>query len=165
MNLSDNRFQSEQPLILDFWAPWCAPCRATKPVLEKLAGEYSGRVAFQELNADDEKTLLQELKIFSIPTLIVLQNGEVVKRIVGAQTPAYYRRLFETLSSGDLASMSGPSMVDRILRLGAGAVMAFLAYTNGIPWLLPVGLIIMFTGVYDRCPIWQAVSARFRKTG
>ena len=62
---------SGKPTIVDFWAPWCAPCRMTKPVLEKLAREYQDKVDFWPVNSDQNQELLQELKIYSIPTVLL----------------------------------------------------------------------------------------------
>ncbi|MBN1265009.1 MAG: thioredoxin fold domain-containing protein [Anaerolineales bacterium] len=156
--------KTDLPTVVDFWAPWCIPCRTSKPVLERLAEEFTGQVDFQVINADENQELLQELKIFGIPTLLVLRDGNIIKRITGAQTPAYYRNLFSSLASGEEMELAGPSGLDRILRLGAGAAVSAIAFWYSVPWLLPLGLVIMFTGVYDRCPVWQAVSSRFKNS-
>ena len=163
MITSDNLFQTDKPAIIDFWAPWCVPCRTSKPLLEKLAEEFSDQVNFQTINVDEYKELVKEFRILGIPTLLVINNGRVAKRITGAQTPSYYRSLFETLASGEIDTLAGPSVLDRVLRLGAGTALAVIALQYSVSWLLPVGLIVMFTGIYDRCPIWQAITSRFQK--
>ena len=162
MTTKEELFNTERPTNIDVWAPWCVPCRQTKPVLEKLAREYEGRVDFKTINADKNQDLVRELKIFGIPTLLVVQDGSVLRRITGAQQETWYQNLFEQLATGDISSLAGPSQMDRILRLGAGAALVLLALSYSVTWLLPLGLIIMFTGVYDRCPVWQAISGRIR---
>ncbi len=90
--LSDASFSSEiskYPLmIVDFWAAWCGPCRMVAPIIEQLAKEYAGRVAFGKLNVDENPLTSGEFEVQSIPTLLIFRNGEAVDGIVGA-VPKY----------------------------------------------------------------------------
>ena len=90
--LSDASFSSEiskYPLmVVDFWAAWCGPCRMVAPIIEQLAKEYAGRVAFRKLNVDENPLTSGEFEVQSIPTLLIFRNGEAVDGIVGA-VPKY----------------------------------------------------------------------------
>jgi thioredoxin 1 len=70
--------------LIDFWAPWCGPCRMIAPILEELDKEYAGKLKICKVNVDNDRVLAQNLRIVSIPTLILYKNGEEQKRIVGA---------------------------------------------------------------------------------
>jgi len=154
--------EAEKPTIVDFWAPWCTPCRMTKPTLEKLAEEYRDEVDFWPINSDQNQELIRELKIFGIPTVLLISNGKIVARFTGAHPENAYRRMFEALATGaDIQVLISP--IDRFLRLGIGTATVVFALQSSTWWLLALGLLIMFTGVYDRCPIWKAITGYFKK--
>jgi thioredoxin 1 len=80
--------QSSKPVIVDYWAEWCGPCRMVAPVLEEIAGEYADKIEVVKLNIDQNPKVAQRYQIMAIPTMSVFQNGEVVKQIVGAKPKA-----------------------------------------------------------------------------
>ena len=159
--LLENARASGKPIVVDFWAPWCAPCRMTKPILEKLAKEYQDKVDFWPINSDQNQELLQELKIYGIPTVLLIQDGKVAGRYTGAQGEGTYRKMFESLANGDAIQIP-ISPIDRLLRLGIGTATIIFALQASTWWLLALGLAILFTGVYDRCPIWKAITGYFK---
>ena len=77
--------ESDQPVLVDFWAPWCGPCRQIAPLVEQLAGENAGSAKVVKLNVDDAPQAAQSYGVSSIPTLMVFKGGEVVDRFVGVQ--------------------------------------------------------------------------------
>ncbi|MBI1951953.1 MAG: thioredoxin [Acidobacteria bacterium] len=89
LTLTNGNFESEvkkpgAPILVDFWAEWCGPCRMVAPVLEKLAEEYDGKVRVGKVNVDDESSLAGRYGIQSIPTLLLFKNGKVVEQYIGA---------------------------------------------------------------------------------
>jgi|SRR5581483_1420749 len=85
-NFAQDVITSQTPVLVDFWAPWCAPCRIVGPIVEELAKEYSGKLKVGKLNVDDNQQTAGTYGVMSIPTLMIFKNGHPVKTIVGAQS-------------------------------------------------------------------------------
>jgi thioredoxin len=151
------------PVVVDFWAPWCMPCRLMEPALKKTAAEYAGRVDLWQVNADEHPDLLRSLGIMGIPTMMAYRGEQQVARQVGAQSPSALAKLFEAALTGEAPVRRGLSGLDRLLRLSAAAVIAWLGLASGPSYLLLlIAGIVAFSGVYDRCPIWQALAPRIK---
>ena len=89
ININKDNFQNEvvnsdKPVLLDFWAPWCAPCRMVVPIIEEIAGERPD-IRVGKINVDEQPELASEFSIMSIPTLVVMKNGKIVQQISGAR--------------------------------------------------------------------------------
>jgi thioredoxin 1 len=93
VNVTDESFSadvlsSSTPVLVDFWATWCGPCKMVAPVLEEIAGEKAGSLTVAKLDIDSNPATARDFKVLSIPTMILFKNGEAVKRIVGAKGKA-----------------------------------------------------------------------------
>lgn len=82
-NWAEEVLQSATPVLVDFWAAWCGPCRMIAPIVDELADEYGGQVKVGKLNVDDHQDIAGKYGVMSIPTLMVFKNGEPVERVVG----------------------------------------------------------------------------------
>ena len=99
-NFNDEVTESEIPVIVDLWAPWCGPCRALTPVLEKLAAEYDGKVKVGKINVDEQPELAQAFNARSIPLVVAMRGNDVENVMMGFQGEPPLRELFEKLVNG-----------------------------------------------------------------
>lgn len=102
LNFTDQNFEgevlrSEIPVLVDFWAPWCAPCRIVSPIVEELAKEYEGKLKVGKLNVDDNPANAQTFGVMSIPTVILFKGGKPGKVIIGAQSKDNYKKSIDEL--------------------------------------------------------------------
>ena len=89
--------KSELPVVVDFWAEWCAPCRAIAPIVKELAGEYEGKVRIVKMNIDDNPQTPGRYGVRAIPTVLAFQNGQVVEQIQGARPKAAFEEMAQKL--------------------------------------------------------------------
>lgn len=87
----------EKPLVVDFWATWCGPCRAIAPYIEELAKEYDGNIVVGKCDVEENDDIVMEFGVRNIPTILFFKNGEVVDRLVGGQSKSAIQKKFEAL--------------------------------------------------------------------
>ena len=102
LQVTDQNFETtvaaaQQPVLIDFWATWCAPCKMLKPVIDELAVEYNGRVIVAELDVDANPLISSKFSVLSIPTLILFRDGKPTERIVGYKPKAHLRQRIDAV--------------------------------------------------------------------
>jgi thioredoxin 1 len=102
LQVTDQNFETtvaaaQQPVLVDFWATWCAPCKMLKPVIDELAAEYEGRVIVAELDVDANPVISSKFTVLSIPTLILFRGGKPAERIVGYKPKAALRQRIDAV--------------------------------------------------------------------
>jgi thioredoxin 1 len=98
-NFKTEVLESELPVLVDFWAEWCMPCRMISPIIDELSAGYKGKVKFAKVNVDNNTDLATELQILSIPQLILFRNGKEITRMTGANPKEFIQREIDTALS------------------------------------------------------------------
>jgi thioredoxin 1 len=101
LDITDDSFDADvlgasRPVVVDFWAPWCGPCHALEPVLERLENQAGGRVGFAKLNVDQNPLSAARYEVLALPTAILFANGDAQETVVGARSPSHYERAWAT---------------------------------------------------------------------
>ncbi|HHW43617.1 thioredoxin [Desulfofundulus thermobenzoicus] len=102
LELNENNFetevlQSSQPVLVDFWAPWCGPCRSMAPIIDELAGEFAGKAKVAKVNVDQNRELASRYGVMSIPTMILFKGGQAVGQVVGYTPKGVLAKKLESL--------------------------------------------------------------------
>jgi thioredoxin len=101
LDVTDDSFDADvldadRPVVVDFWAPWCGPCHALEPVLQRLENQAGGRVGFAKLNVDQNPLSAARYEVLALPTAILFANGEAQETVVGARSPSHYEKAWAT---------------------------------------------------------------------
>lgn len=94
-NFDDTVNNSVKPVLVDFWASWCGPCRAIAPVMDELSEEYDGKALIAKVNVDNEREIAAKFRIMSIPTVMLFKGGQVVEKIVGARSKSDFKNILD----------------------------------------------------------------------
>jgi thioredoxin len=152
---------SSKPMIIDLWAPWCAPCRAMEPAFKQTSQKYAGRVDVLKVNADESTDVLNALGVMGIPTVIGFAGGKEILRRTGMQSAAALDILFDSTLHQRKPPVISPAPMDRLIRSGAGLALIALGWFTGQSILLMgIGGVLLFSAFYDHCPIYRAIAPR-----
>jgi thioredoxin 1 len=94
-NFEQEVIRSDRPVVVDFWAPWCGPCRVVSPIIDDLAGQHGDRVGFVKLNVDDNPMTATRYNVLSIPTVILFEGGEPQEIVIGARSKSHYESAWQ----------------------------------------------------------------------
>lgn len=95
-NFEQEVLRADVPVLVDFWAVWCGPCKMVSPLIDELADDFAGRAKVGKINVDEQMALAERFKVMTIPTIIIFKNGEAVDKSVGAKAKADFAKMLES---------------------------------------------------------------------
>ncbi len=155
--------RNPRPVVVDLWAPWCAPCRAMEPAFKKVSQKYTGQVDVIKINADESPDVLRSLKVMGIPTTISFAKGKEIMRRTGMQSAEALDVIFDAALHERKPAIIPPAPLDRLIRSGAGIIFLVIGWFLGHSILLmAVGGVLIYSAFYDRCPVYRAIVPRLK---
>ncbi|MBE0697981.1 MAG: DUF2892 domain-containing protein [Anaerolineaceae bacterium] len=149
------------PIIIDLWAPWCAPCRAMEPAFNQITQKFAGQVDIWKINADESPDVVRALKVLGIPTTIGFNQGEEIIRRTGVQSLESLDLLFDATLHQRSGVILPPAPMDRWIRSFVGLALLIFSWVFGHSLILmALGAVVLFSAFYDRCPIFRAIAPR-----
>jgi thioredoxin len=153
--------EDPKPVIVDLWAPWCAPCRAMEPAFRQTSQKYIGQVDVLKINADESPEVLKALGVMGIPTVVGFAGGVEILRRTGIQSAEALDIIFDSTLHQRKPAIIPPAPIDRLIRSGVGLAGIALGWFSGQSILLMgIGGVLVFSAFYDRCPIYRAIIPR-----
>ena len=145
--------KNPRPIIVDVWAPWCAPCRRMEPLLDELKETYADRVDVLKVNADESQPLVKELGVLGIPTTILYRDGQEIGRRTGALGRSDLTMMFEAGLSQEMMRIPAMGRRARSIRLGLALIALILGLVISPGWpLFIVAGTLLFLALYDYIP-------------
>lgn len=155
--------KNPRPVVVEFWAPWCGPCKMMAPSLKKAEQEFAGKVDLWRINADEYAELIRSMGIRGIPAMIGYNKGAEISRKTGAMTADNVMGFFKAVAENKAFSRT-LSWVERIMRIVPAIIILVLGWLNGPNfWIIALGALILFSAFYDRCSICKEIGAQFRE--
>jgi thioredoxin 1 len=154
-------FENKKPVIVDLWAPWCAPCRGMEPAFKQTSQKYVGQVDVLKINADESPEVLKALGVMGIPTVVGFAGGKEILRRTGMQSAGALDIIFDATLNQRKPIIIPPAPIDRLIRSAGGLALIVLVWFSGQSILLMgIGGVLLFSAFYDRCPIYKAIVPR-----
>jgi thioredoxin 1 len=151
---------AKKPLLVEFWAPWCGPCKIMAPRLTQAASQFTDQVELVRVNADQSPDVVRKLNVMGIPTMVAFAGGDEIFRRVGLQNEQALEEVFRAAAQARKPEFKLRAL-DRVLRSVLGLVVAAVGAASGPNYLvLAIGGILLFSAVYDRCPIYRAITSK-----
>jgi thioredoxin 1 len=150
-------------VVLEFWAPWCGPCRSMTPILKQTEDDFKDRVNLVRINVDENQELARSMKVIAIPSMIAYKDGKELFRKTGAQSGDSMRSFFSDAADGVTSRQKEISPISRVIRFMAGMIVLGSGIQYNFNWILILaGGLLAFWAFYDRCPIFTALSSWFK---
>jgi thioredoxin 1 len=151
---------AKKPLLVEFWAPWCGPCKIMAPRLTQAASQFTDQVELVRVNADQSPDVVRKLNVMGIPTMVAFAGGDEIFRRVGLQNEQALEEVFRAAAQARKPEFKLRAL-DRVMRSVLGLVVAAVGAASGPNYLvLGIGGILLFSAVYDRCPIYRAITSK-----